>query len=181
MKVAKSLSAFALAGGVLAGGIAFASPAAAVGSCSDSFEHQFNIIFPGQKPQTTYYIENCADVTSGKVTASSSVTWNIVDDQVVDNGKRFTSFKITTRVESRADSGADDKIVASKTCDWTTLFNANYSGPGEATPASVCTVPSVTYNKDLYWSSDSTVVYDIEGDGKGAFTKELYGSPLMHG
>ncbi|MFI6486988.1 hypothetical protein [Streptomyces sp. NPDC050564] len=181
LTMGKSLATFALVGGALAGGIAFASPAAAVSSCSDAFAHQFNIVFPGQKPETTYYIENCADVTSGKMTASSNVTWNIVDDQVIDNSKRFTSFKITTRVESRTDSGGSDTIVASKTCDWTALFNNDYSGPGEPGPASTCTVPSVTYNKDLYWSSDSTVVYDIEGDGKGAITKELYGSPLMHG
>jgi len=181
LTVGKSLATFALVGGALVGGIAFASPAAAVSSCSDQFEHQFYIVFPGQKPATYYYIANCVDVTSGKVTASSNVSWQIVDDQVIDNSKRFTSFKITTRVESRSDSGASDAIVASKTCDWTALFNDDYSGPAEPGPATTCKVPSVTYNKELYWSSDSTIVYDIEGDAKGAITKQLVGSPLMHG
>lgn len=181
MTVGKSLATFALVGGALAGGIAFASPAAAVSSCSDDFAHQFNIIFPGQKPETTYYIPNCADVTSGKVTASSTVRWQIVDDQVIDNSKRFTSFKITTRVESHADSGGSDTIVTTKTCDLTALLNADYSGPAEDGPANRCVAPTATYDKNLWWSSDATLVYDIEGDGKGAITKELYGSPLLHG
>lgn len=48
-------------------------------------------------------------------------------------------------------------------------------------PANTCTAPSVLYNSELWWSTDSTIVCDIEGDGKDAIAQETLGSPLIHG
>ncbi|MFE2419429.1 hypothetical protein [Streptomyces hokutonensis] len=74
------------------------------------------------------------------------MSWEILEDQVIDNSKRFTSFS------------------------W--LLNK---------PVNTCTAPSTIYDGEVFWSSDSTIVYDIEGDGKGPVTQELLGSPLVHG
>ncbi|WP_393083487.1 hypothetical protein [Streptomyces sp. LN704] len=48
-------------------------------------------------------------------------------------------------------------------------------------PANTCTAPSALYDGELWWSTDSTIVYGIEGDGKDAITQETLGSPLIHG
>lgn len=178
----KTLAAAALAASVLAGGIVFAAPASAVGSCSDSFKDQFDVINPGDKPDQTYYIENCADVTNGKVTGHSATSWQMLDLQAIDLGKRFTSFKVTTRLEARSGPTAPDvdKVITSKTCDLTELVNKHYEYGATDRGASTCAAPAATYDKNLWWSTDSTVVYDIEGDGKGPITRQLTGSPLLH-
>ena len=100
--------------------------------------------------------------------------------QTLRERNKGTSFKITTRLESRPGKDNPDAIEATKTCDLTKLVNDHYTWFLDE-PASTCTVPSTLYDGDLWWSSDSTVVYDIEGDGKGPVTKELLGSPLIHG
>ncbi|MFJ7073181.1 hypothetical protein [Streptomyces sp. NPDC098781] len=151
-----------------------AAPASAA-SATSSFE----LTFPGNKPHSLYNVENTA-THSGQMTGKSVVWWQIMVDQVEDNSKRFTSFKITTRIEERLTKTTEDHVVTSKTCDLTKLVNDNYSWFA-IEPANTCVAPSTTYDGELWWSTDSTIVYDIEGDGKGAFTKELQGSPLVHG
>jgi hypothetical protein len=154
-----------------------ATPASAASLSSHS---EFDVVFPGNQPQTTYSIENTATLSGGKITAKSLVNWQIVHDQIQDTAKRFTSFKITTRLETRLGKDLADVVNTSKTCDLTTLVNDNYSWP-VVDAANTCTAPSWTYDGDVWWSSDSTIVYDIEGDGQGAITKQLLGSPLIHG
>jgi hypothetical protein len=114
------------------------------------------------------------------MTGKSVMSWQIVDDQVIDNSKRFTSFKITTRIEERLTKTTEDHVVTSKTCDLTKLVNDNYSW-FQVEPANTCVAPSTVYDGELWWSTDSTIVYDIEGDDKGAITQQLVGSPLIHG
>lgn len=151
-----------------------AAPASAASATS-----QFELAFPGNKPQTLYSVENTG-THSGQMTGKSVVWWQIMVDQVEDNSKRFTSFKITTRIEERLTKTTEDHVVTQKTCDLTKLVNDNYSW-FLIEPVNTCVAPSTTYDGELWWSTDSTIVYDIEGDGKGAITKELQGSPLVHG
>ncbi|WP_369248992.1 hypothetical protein [Streptomyces sp. R41] len=171
----KTLTTVGLAASALATGVLLATPAAAASATTD-----FDVIFPGQKPETQYHVTNTADVSAGRITAKSVVSWQILVDQVVDNSKRFTSFKVTTRLESRPGKDNADAVETSRTCDLTKLVNDNYTW-FQIEPVNTCTAPSMIYDGDLFWSSDSTIVYDIEGDGKGAITKEILGSPLVHG
>ncbi|MFF8946126.1 hypothetical protein ACF1A5_28450 [Streptomyces sp. NPDC014864] len=161
-----------------AAAVALVALAAAPASAATA-DSQFDVIFPGKKPQTTYYVQNTAG-NSGSMTGKSVMHWQIVDDQVVDNSKRFTSFKITTRIEERLTKSSEDHVVTSRTCDWTKLVNDNYSW-NLLEDANTCAAPPTVYDGEVWWSTDSTIVYDIEGDGRGPITKELTGSPLIHG
>ena len=152
---------------------------AAAPASAGTTDSQFEVVFPGSKPQTLYSVQNTAAL-SGSMTGKSVVSWQILEDQVVDNSKRFTSFKITTRIEERLTKTSEDHVYTSKTCDWTKIVNDNYSW-FQIEPGNTCVAPSAVYDGELWWSTDATIVYDIEGDGKGAFTKELQGSPLVHG
>ncbi|MFF4351735.1 hypothetical protein [Streptomyces sp. NPDC001530] len=171
----KTLTTVGLAASALAAGVLLATPAAAASATTD-----FDVYFPGQKPESQYHVTNTAAVSGGRITAKSVVNWQILVDQVIDNSKRFTSFKITTRLESRPGKDSADVVETSKTCDLTKLVNDNYTW-FLIEPVNTCTAPSMVYDGEVFWSSDSTVVYDIEGDGKGAITKEIGGSPLAHG
>ncbi|GAA2762664.1 hypothetical protein GCM10010103_17050 [Streptomyces paradoxus] len=166
----------AVAGGAAALALVALAAAPAAAGTADS---DFDVVFPGDKPQTTYYVENTATLSSS-LTGKSVMRWQIIDDQVVDNSKRFTSFKITTRIEERLTKTGEDHVHTSKTCDLTKLVNDNYSW-FRTEPANTCVAPSAVYDGELWWSTDATIVYDIEGDGKGAITQELLGSPLIHG
>ncbi|MFF4485273.1 hypothetical protein ACFY0F_02060 [Streptomyces sp. NPDC001544] len=123
---------------------------------------------------------NDGDSIPPKAHAESTMWWSVLDSVVKDDSTRFTSFKITTRLEYRTDKAAADNVVTSKTCDWTKIVNDNLEWHTDA-PANTCATSNQTYLKELYWSADCTVVYDITGDGKGAITKKLNGSPLGHG
>jgi hypothetical protein len=144
----------------------------------------FDVALPGQKPHTEYDFENRLDVNDSdsippKTHAESVMWWQVLDGVVKDDSTRFTSFTITTRLEYRTDKAAADNVVTSQTCDWTKIVNEYAAWHTEDT-TNTCATQNETYLKGLYWSADSTVVYDIKGDGKGAITKELAGSPLAH-
>ena len=173
----KLLTAAGLTTSAVALGVLCAGPAAAWTASS-----QFDVVFPGQKPQTTYFVDNTgANVTSsGNMTGKSVVYWQLGVNQVIDGSKRFTSFKITTRVEARLGKDGDDEVITKKTCDMTEVINDHYQYFYDS-PENTCVAPPTTYDGELWWSSDATVVYDIEGDGKGAITQELAGTTLIHG
>ncbi|WP_086561798.1 hypothetical protein [Streptomyces africanus] len=173
----KILTAAGLTTSAVALGVMLAGPAAAWTAST-----QFDVVFPGQKPQTTYYVENTgANTTSnGNMTGKSVVYWQLGVDQVIDGSKRFTSFKITTRIEERLSKTSEDEVVTKKTCDLTAVVNDHYAWSFDS-PENTCVAPSITYDGELYWSSDATIVYDIEGDAKGAITQELPGTALVHG
>ncbi|KUF20173.1 hypothetical protein AT728_30925 [Streptomyces silvensis] len=181
------MSGAALAVIVLAGGVVLAAPAHAAGSCSDPLKNDFGVTIPGPRPDLTFYVKNCADVTGTKVTGHSFTSWRPVDPQGHLDEKRFASFVVTTRIESRVSPTPpldQDKVVTSTSCDLTSLVNkhVNYTGNEDEweNPPNRCVAPSATFDDELWWSTDSTIVYDIVGDGKGAMTQQLDGSPLLH-
>ncbi|MEU2559981.1 hypothetical protein ABZ626_11690 [Streptomyces longispororuber] len=157
----------------------FATPASAVGTCSDHMKDAFDVTNPGDRPDQTYYVDNCVNVDDGKVSGYSDVSWQMLDLQAVDTSKRFSSFEITTRIEAWSGiSDTDpDQVITSRTCDLTTVVNKHYEYGG---PDGVCRAPSTAFDKERWWSVDSTVVYDIVGDGKGKITRHMTGSPRVH-
>ncbi|GHI02319.1 hypothetical protein AQI88_26550 [Streptomyces cellostaticus] len=171
----RTLTAVGLTSTAVALGVLLAGPAAAASTTT-----QFDVTFPGKKPTTEYYGENSGTLKDGNMTAKSVMSWQILDDQVIDNSKRFTSFKITTRLEERLTKTTEDHVVTSKTCDLTKLVNDNYTW-FQNEPVNTCAAPSAVYDGEVYWSADATIVYDIEGDGRGPITQQLTGSPLVHG
>ncbi|MEU1376865.1 hypothetical protein ABZ442_24850 [Streptomyces triculaminicus] len=129
---------------------------------------------PGRKPTTTLYADVCADRSGEAVRGAVDIYWQIDDDRVQDNGKRFTSVRITSRLERRTGASGADQVVATRTCDVTDRLNKDYS----SAVALSCTTPWTGYDPAYRWSGDATVTVDIEGDGKGPVTWELPGSPL---
>ncbi|MET7476694.1 hypothetical protein ABZT17_20285 [Streptomyces sp. NPDC005648] len=173
----KALVPAGLGAAALAATVLLAAPALAATTTGHS---QFDVYFPGQKPATSYYVDNIATQKDGTIAGRSRLSWQILDDQAIDLSKRFTSFKITSRIEERLTKDGTDNVYSSKTCDLTKLVNDNYTWFQDE-PVNNCAAPSALYDGEVFWSSDSTIVYDIEGDGKGAITQELQGSPLIHG
>ncbi|QCX77886.1 hypothetical protein C9F11_21270 [Streptomyces sp. YIM 121038] len=102
----------------------------------------------------------------------SEVDWLIEDPEIV-----FSKFKIQTRIEKRATADGRDIVVDSATCDFAKALNsaAKPRYPEQCHPAAV-----VDYDANYWWSTDATVTYDVEGDGKGEIAWELNGSPLVH-
>ena len=109
------------------------------------------------------------------MTGKSVVYWQVIHDHV-----KFTSFKVTTRIEERLSRTSEDHVVTTKTCDLTEMVNDQVRWWMDH-PSNTCVAPSTTYDGELYWSSDATVVYDLVDDDKGRITQELEGSPLIHG
>lgn len=183
----KTISGALTAAAVMAGGVVLATPAQAAGSCTDPFKNEFSVTTPGPRPDLTFYVKNCADVTGNKVTGHSFTSWRPVDPQGHLDEKRFASFVVTTRIEARDSPNPpldQDKVVTSRTCDLTALVNkyADYTGNEDdfENPPNRCLAPSATFNANLWWSTDSTIVYDIVGDGKGEMTQQVNGSALLH-
>lgn len=170
----KPLAVLGVTASALAVGLLTASPAAAVTNTTE-----FDLIFPDSRPETRYTVDNEARVVSGRITVYGVTYWNNAYD-VVNTSKRFTSFKVTNRLESRLGQDGADVVEASKTCDLTSVVNANEAYWMRDANNS-CSALATIYDGEVWWSSDSTVVYDVEGDGKGAITVETLGSPLLHG
>ncbi|MET9518245.1 hypothetical protein [Streptomyces sp. NPDC002994] len=160
-------------------GLSAPSSAAAPGTklCADSSTNVRDIDLPGQKPDTKIAADVCVSLSaSGHIQASTTLTWAILEDQVQDRSKRFTSFTVTTRAEKRQTSDGADNVVASTTCDFTKQLNDAWANATGLT----CAATSVAFDPSQWWSSDTTVVYNVEGDNKGAVTWQLGGSPLIH-
>ncbi|MET9635607.1 MULTISPECIES: hypothetical protein [Streptomyces] len=155
-------------------GVISVSQASAAQTCSTAGTNARIQVMTGIIPEAQLSVPTCVEaVADGKVRGKATVNWGFINDGQSDmTSKRFTSFKVTTRLESRVPGGTD-VVVNSKTCDVTANINA--------APESsfTCLTPAVTLDPAKQWSGDATVVYDIEGDGKGPITWQLTGSPLM--
>ncbi|MEU2449840.1 hypothetical protein ABZ605_07255 [Streptomyces sp. NPDC012765] len=154
--------------------ISVSQSAGAAQTCSGATSNSRIQSMPGAIPEAQLNAPVCVEsLPEGKVRGKATVNWAFINDGQSDlAGKRFTSFKVTTRLESRAPGGAD-AVVHSTTCDLTATINANAEG------SYTCLTPAAILDPSKQWSGDATVVYDIEGDAKGAITWQLTGSPLM--
>lgn len=116
----------------------------------------------------TVKIDLCAGrhETPSQRIAWGSTTWS--GNYVASNP--FISFKVTIRLE-RA-----DRVILSHTCDLASKMNAHHQS---LDPVKCATA---TFNKapKYKWTSDAVVKFDLRGDGKGAYTWNLRGSPELY-
>ncbi|MFG2993353.1 hypothetical protein ACGFZK_29330 [Streptomyces sp. NPDC048257] len=167
-------SAVGAASVAFCGVISVSQSASAAQTCSSAAANARIHSMPGTIPEAQLNAPVCVEsLPDNKVRGKATLDWGFINDGQSDlTGKRYTSFKVTARLESRAPGGTD-VVVNSKTCDLTAAINANAEG------SFACLTPAATLDPSRQWSGDATVVYDIEGDGKGAVTWQLTGSPLM--
>ncbi|MFE9929898.1 hypothetical protein [Streptomyces sp. NPDC005533] len=167
-------SAVAAAAVAFSGVISVSQSASAAQTCSPATANGWANSMPGIIPEATLNAPTCVEaLPDNKVRGKVTVGWEFINDGQSDmTSKRYTSFKVTTRLESRVPGGTD-VVVTSKTCDLTASINASPKS------SVTCLTPSATLDPKKQWSGDATVVYDIEGDNKGPVTWELAGSPLM--
>ncbi|MFJ6757473.1 MULTISPECIES: hypothetical protein [unclassified Streptomyces] len=167
-------SAVAAAAVAFSGIISVSQSASAAQTCSAAGANARIDAMPGIIPEAQLSAPTCVEaLPDNKVRGKATVNWGFINDGQSDmTSKRYTSFKVTARLESRAPGGTD-VVVTSKTCDLTANINAAPNG------AFACLTPSATLDPSKQWSGDATVVYDIEGDNKGPITWQLVGSPLM--
>jgi hypothetical protein len=150
-------------------------------SATDQFSRsQFDVVSSGQKLVTTSYVQNTVRLKDGLISGKVTASRQIRDGQAIDLSKRFTSFEITTRLEERLTKTSEDHVVTTRTCDLPRLVNDNHTWFLDE-PVNNCPAPSTVYDGEVEWSADSTVVHDIEGDGKAAIAKDPQSSPLVHG
>lgn len=118
----------------------------------------------------------CTSIIGGKIQSQVHTLWGKEDFAPSPVTKKFTSFKVESRLERRTESDPKDTVVSSVTCDFTDALNRQTSNADFN--AYVCASPQKSLTAGL-WSTDSTITYDVEGDGKGLISWELTGSPLF--
>ncbi|MFJ5550847.1 hypothetical protein [Streptomyces sp. NPDC093225] len=158
--------------------LATAQPAAAAETCTTKDNSRI-IAMSGAIPETWVGIPTCVEALPGdKVRGTFRFHWKVGpnDGQSDFTSKRFTSFKVTVRLESRFPGGADT-VVTSKTCDFAEDINKALESNPNAEVG--CVTPAAALDHGKQWSGDATAVYDVAGDNKGPITWNLNGSPLM--
>ncbi|MFJ5548679.1 hypothetical protein [Streptomyces sp. NPDC093225] len=168
-----------LAAAVLAiPGIIAVSPASAVETCTTTGNAK-PIFLPGTRPDTIVSVPVCLETLSGdKARGKILFHWELINDGQSDMAsKRFNSFQVITRLESR-EPGGSDTVVKSATCDFTDILNSNV--PDDPRVPIGCQSPSAALEPGKQWSGDATAVYDIAGDGLGPITWKLAGSPSLN-
>ncbi|WP_372409238.1 hypothetical protein [Streptomyces luteireticuli] len=170
--------AVVLAGIGLTGGMLTASPAVAAETvkCADGGVNSKEFTLPGKKPATAVHAGVCTKVAAGKVRASVGLTWQILDDQVLDKGKRWDSFTVQVRLKARPAKNGADTVVVQKSCDLTAKLNANWTNAVEED--ATCEVPAQAMKSGQWYSADATVIFDVTGDAKGPAKWEMVGSPF---
>jgi hypothetical protein len=98
--------------------------------------------------------------------AWGSTTWS--GNYVASNP--FNSFKLTIRLE-RA-----DRVELTHTCDLAPKMNAHH----QSLDPVKCATATFNNAPKYKWTSDAVVTYDLRGDGKGAHTWNLRGSPELY-
>ncbi|ANW22460.1 hypothetical protein [Streptomyces clavuligerus] len=176
---------------LLTSGIAFAAPASATTAtatpaparawpeqCKSDGVNSRQVDLPGTRPTTWITGKNCVQLHQPQapawVSGRTAIDWDTMEEPITDRSKRFTSFKVTTRLESRPSQTGTDTVQSSRTCDFTANLNADFSGMNLYCYALPVDNPVDTI---LWWSTDATIVYDLEGDTQGPITWELEGSP----
>ncbi|WP_432137021.1 MULTISPECIES: hypothetical protein [unclassified Streptomyces] len=126
--------------------------------------------FPTPGDDTFVEIELCVQRVADGYEASADVNWFNGGDSSVDDHRKFDRFDVQVRVEQRVNGS--DVVKGSRTCDM--RFSINTSKRG----GKFCT-KFVTHDRTAKWSADGKVVYDLDRDGKGSYTWNLTGSPLI--
>ncbi|MEU5053176.1 hypothetical protein [Streptomyces sp. NPDC021096] len=173
LAVAMAASAF---GGINAAAASSATAADPVQHmCPDSTPLQSRWIdLPGLKPTMIHSAHVCSRRSGASIKSMVRLYWQIEEDVIQDRSKRYTSFKVTNRLERRSGASGADSVVTTKACDVTNEVNGDYGN----SVGLECASPSATFDPAYKWSGDAAIVYDIEGDNKGPITWKLTGSAL---
>lgn len=91
--------------------------------------------------------------------------WSDGGDSAADGNRKFDALRLTVRLERY------DKAYKTASCSIAGQVNRHEHG------AFSCGTSNLTTSLANGWTSDGTVTYDIDRDGKGASTWSLTGSP----
>ncbi|WP_345681035.1 hypothetical protein [Yinghuangia aomiensis] len=117
------------------------------------------------KPDISFTIQLCiTNRPAGAHEAFAKVTWGSWDG--VDSRARFDKVTVQVRAEKY------DVSKASATGNLTARMNADDDGGWLGSAYS-------TLNSPGGWSADATVTYNVNDDGKGDMTWDVYGSPVI--
>ncbi|HEX6343082.1 hypothetical protein [Umezawaea sp.] len=111
--------------------------------------------------------------SDGTVRSRFNMHWRYNGPPLGANYK-FDRWDATIRTERRQPPSTTDSIVNSATCSFMDDFNDGYIDYNLE-----CYTGWVVRSNAYYYSGDATVVFDIDGDGKGSSTWNLTGSPLV--
>ncbi|WP_460066790.1 hypothetical protein [Streptomyces sp. YKOK-I1] len=118
------------------------------------------------------WIKLCIEYYSeGGYEATAYYKWSGSGGTDLDDNRKFDQFDIQVRVEQH-DPDDGDIVKAARVCDARYNINTTDSWSGSCPKW-------YSHSRALTWSADGTVTYDIDRDGKGAYTWELGGSPQI--
>lgn len=133
------------------------APAAATTTkCSATQRRQFDTT----GTNTTVFINLCVQKSGGR--AYMEGQWY----DIAYTGKSFDEFKVKVRLEYK------DIAFRTRTCDWTSSFNAHRGGAGYGH----C---STSWAGGGGYTSDGIAVVNTDLDGDGDWTWNLHGSPSL--
>lgn len=174
LNLIKRLAAAVCAATVLiAGSFAVASPAAAADGtkCTGVQSKSFNL---PNKSDITVYVYLCFISQSGRAYAQARATWRY-NSVPLGSIHKFDRFDIDLRLEHRDTEGGGDTVLTRTTCThWLGWVN-DATWPESYDLA--CDV-SRSYYTAGYWSTDATIIYDIDNDGGGSADWDVTGTPL---
>ncbi|MFB4262527.1 hypothetical protein [Nonomuraea sp. GTA35] len=155
------LASLALAATAATGGLLVASPAQAASWTCDASWQTKSFDLPN-KPDVTVRARACVYKDGNTRRARIQFSWDT--NTGVSVGKRFDKFVVQARLERY------DAVFRHMNCDYTEALNYYVSG------SDTCTTGYMTSTAQNGWTSDGTIVYNIDGDGKDDFTWNLHGS-----
>ncbi|TYB51244.1 hypothetical protein FXF51_53940 [Nonomuraea sp. PA05] len=166
MVTALSLSAALAATSTVAAAPAVAAQGASavITNCTGSWAEK-KIALPG-KPDLLVEARVCVLANGNYRKGRIQVRWSV---DGLTYGVRFDKFVVQTRLERH------DRIHQTENCDYEDEVN-NQGGGSET-----CETAYMYSSVDGGWTGDGKIVYDVNNDGKGAYTWDLGGSPSVLG
>ncbi|MFI9724360.1 hypothetical protein ACIHFE_32790 [Streptomyces sp. NPDC052396] len=145
-------------------------------TCADTEVNSKDFDLPGKKPATEVHAEVCTEKVDGKIHASVGFTWQILDDQALDQGQRWDSFTVTPRLKTRPSKDGTETVAAQMRCDLTKKLNSTLANADAESVT--CGLPAQNITPGSLYFADASVTFTIH-DGKEGMEKwELTGSPL---
>jgi hypothetical protein len=167
--VAAVLAMLALSSGAA---VAAADPGGDVLAFKASFMPDRNISLPNKSDLTLQVLVEIDRNDMGEVYALIQIGW---EGAGVGSGHKFDGFHINARLERRSSPGGTDTVINHSLCDATDAINSSWAG------TYTCYSYVAHWNSSYYWTSDGSINYDVDNDGKGYLDPawELGGSPQL--
>ncbi|NGO75723.1 hypothetical protein G6045_08530 [Streptomyces sp. YC504] len=126
----------------------------------------------GNSRYTQVSMYTCITYDDGTYYAGAWITWTGGGGGDRDGSRVFDGFKLQVRLEQY--TGDSDVTRASETCDYRGLINTQ-EWPGTGTQWYSCAV-ALGHSRTGTWSTDGKVVYNVDRDDQGDFTRQLMGT-----